>query len=80
MNLELKIYELRVQELLNKRQMVINMLTVLLTGEIGLLFIRFSSLTLCLFILGLYYIIMLTNNYTTINNKLYKYLKIKGIQ
>lgn len=77
MDFEIKIFELKVQELLNKRQIVLNMFTVLLSGEIGLLFIGYSALTLCLFILGLYYILMLLNNYITINEKIYKLLKIK---
>lgn len=79
MEFKIKIFELKVQELLNKRQIVLNMFTLLLSGEIGLLFIGYSTLTLYLFILGLYYILMLLNNYITINEKIYKLLKIKEI-
>ncbi len=64
----------RINNLIAPRQLVTQVLTVLISGVVGVLFIPDSPLKAGLFVLGVYFIIILSKNLMEIMSELNGYL------
>ena len=62
----------RINNLIAPRQLVTQVLTVLISGVVGVLFIPDSPLKAGLFVLGVYFIIILMEIMSELNGYLYK--------
>lgn len=73
-NITMNTYEIRVKNLINKRQLSIQLFSIVTGGIIGLLFLPFNIKTAILFITGIYYCIVLLNNYTKLDKIIDEYI------
>ena len=68
----MEVTKLKIENLINKRQLAIHMLSIVIGGIIGLLFLPTDIKTIILMLLGLYYAAMLSTNYVKLNNEIEK--------
>ena len=68
----MELTKLKLENLINKRQLAIHMLSIVIGGIIGLLFLPQGLKTIILMILGLYYATVLSTNYVKLNNEIEK--------
>lgn len=71
----MEIIKVKLQNLINKRQLAIHLFAIIIGGIIGLLFLPFSLKTELLFIIGLYYSFVLLNNYIKLDASIDKLIK-----
>lgn len=76
-NEEIEILKLNVQNAIAKRQMIISLFALVVSGTIGLLFVDGSTLKHTLLVLGCYYSCLMILNYRSNEDELYKFLKRK---
>ena len=72
-NNSLFILKAKMENNINKRNLAIQLFSLVIAGTIGLFYIDISLKTIILFCLGLYYIVILINNYINFDKKLKKY-------
>ncbi len=76
-DINIKILELKTKNLMSKRQLVINILVVLIGGIIGLAFMPNGALKNIFIILGVLYAMVLIKDFLAIDIKIEKLLKWK---
>ncbi len=76
-NEEIEILKLNVQNAISKRQMIISLFALVVSGTIGLLFLDKSFVKYLLMGLGFYYTFILILNYLSNESKLNQMLKRK---
>ncbi len=74
-DIELKAIKILTNNLIQKRQMIMSLFALLVSGTIGLLFLPNISFKWGLFIFGVYYICVLIINYSNNEKELNRYLK-----
>ena len=73
-NNSLFILKAKMENNINKRNLAIQLFSLVIAGTIGLFYIDISLKTIILFCLGLYYIVILINNYINLDKKIEKIL------
>ncbi len=76
----MEILRTKIDNEINKRQLVIQLLSLLIGGLIGLLFVDITVKTIILMLVGLYYAFVLLSNYIELNqtvNRLIKEMEMK---
>ncbi len=71
----MEILRTKIDNEINKRQLVIQLFGLLVGGIIGLLFVPFSLKKPILIILGFYYCYVLLDNYIILNNRVNNLIK-----
>ena len=66
-------YKIKIQNLINKRQLSIQLFSIVTGGVVGLLFVKFELKTAILFAIGIYYSILLLSNYIKLDKTIDKY-------
>ncbi len=74
-NLRMEIVKIKIQNLINKRQLAIQLFAVVIGGLIGLLLIPFTIKTAIFTMIGLYYSYVLLNNYIKLDAAVEKLIK-----
>lgn len=67
--------KIKVQNLISKRQLAMQMFGICIAGVLGLLFIPFTLKTAILMIIGIYYCFILITNYLKLDSDIDKILK-----
>lgn len=76
-NLDIELLKLNVNNSIAKRQMIISLFALLVSGTVGTLFISNSLAKYILIIIGCYYSCLMILNYRSNENELYKFLSRK---
>ena len=72
-------YEIKIKNLINKRQLSIQLLGIVTGGVIGLLFLPLQIKTIILLIIGIYYSVLLLTNYIKLDRLIDEYInKMEG--
>ena len=66
--------EIKIKNLINKRQLSIQLFSIVTGGVIGLLFLSLEIKTIILLIIGIYYSILLLTNYTKLDKLIDEYI------
>lgn len=66
--------KIKIQNLINKRQLSIQLFSIVTGGVFGLLFVKFELKTAILFVIGIYYSILLLSNYIKLDKTIDKYI------
>ena len=66
--------ETKIKNLINKRQLSIQLFSIVTGGVIGLLFLPLEIKTIILLIIGIYYSILLLTNYTKLDKLIDEYI------
>lgn len=68
--------EIKIQNLINKRQLSIQLFSIVTGGIIGLLFLPLEIKTIMLLIIGIYYAILLLTNYIKLDKLIDKQIEL----
>lgn len=71
---DLKVMEIRVKNLMLSKQLIVQTLTVIIGGMIGLGFMQSSPLRNSLLVFGIFYVLVLIKNFSSITGEIEKYL------
>lgn len=71
----MEIIKIKIQNLINKRQLAIQLFAIVIGGVIGLLLIPLSLKTEILIVIGLYYSYVLLNNYIKLDSLIQQLIK-----
>ena len=71
----MEIIKIKIQNLINKRQLAIQLFAIVIGGVIGLLLIPLSLKTEILVVIGLYYSYVLLNNYIKLDSLIQQLIK-----
>ncbi len=72
-------YEIKIKNLINKRQLSIQLFGIVTGGVIGLLFLPLQIKTIILLIIGIYYSVLLLTNYIKLDRLIDEYInKMEG--
>ena len=72
-------YEIKIKNLINKRQLSIELFGIVSRGVIGLLFLPLQIKTIILLIIGIYYSVLLLTNYIKLDRLIDEYInKMEG--
>lgn len=74
-DIELKAIKILTNNLIQKRQMVMSLFALLVSGTIGLMFLHNTLLKFILLTIGFYYIFVLIINYSNNEKELNRYLR-----
>lgn len=74
-DIELKAIKILTNNLIQKRQMVMSLFALLVSGTIGLMFLHNTLLKFILLTVGFYYIFVLIINYSNNEKELNRYLR-----
>lgn len=67
--------EIKINNLISKRQLAINMFGIVAAGIVGLTFMQTTIKSVILLLAGIYVAIVLINNYVVLNYKIDKLIK-----
>ena len=67
-------FEIKIKNLINKRQLSIQLFIIVTGGVIGLLFLPLEIKTIILLIIGIYYSILLLTNYIKLDKLIDEYI------
>ena len=67
-------FEIKIKNLINKRQLSIQLFSIVTGGVIGLLFLPLEIKTIILLIIGIYYSILLLTNYIKLDKLIDEYI------
>lgn len=68
--------EIKIQNLINKRQLSIQLFSIVTGGTIGLLFLPLEIKTVILLITGIYYAVLLLTNYIKLDKLIDKHIEL----
>ncbi len=71
----MEIIKIKIQNLINKRQLAIQLFAIVMGGIIGLLLIPLTIKTEVLIVIGLYYSYVLLNNYIKLDSLIQQLIK-----
>ena len=66
--------KIKIQNLINKRQLSIQLFSIVTGGVVGLLFVKFELKIAILFVIGIYHSILLLSNYIKLDKTIDKYI------
>lgn len=68
--------EIKIQNLINKRQLAIQLFSIVTGGTVGLLLLPFGIKTVILLIIGIYYALLLLTNYIKLDRLIDKQIEL----